>query len=139
MTDVAEAFAAAEEAALRGSAALEVAMGTVRIYAGPVPENAPLPFVIIGEHQVLEDDAADDDCALGAEIFSTIHVHTLPEAPQNTQARRIVRAVKDALNVALALDGHQVDVHAHEGTQFITDPDQSTHAIVRNRYETTPL
>lgn len=139
--DVAEAFAVAEEAALRASAPLAVAMGLTvpDIYAGVVPTNAPLPYVLIGQHQVLDDDDEDDDCPLGAEIHSTVHVWTKPEAPQNLQARRILRAVQKALNRDLVLDGHRVISHAAEDKQFITDPDQSTHGFMTLRFDTEPL
>ena len=137
MSDPAAAFHTAQEAILRGSTALATAMGLAqpRIYTGPVPANAPLPYIVLGDDQTLDDS---DECQDGSEIFSTIHVWSKPNPPQAQQAREIAAVIRSLLNAPLTITGHTVVLFSFEDARFLTDPDSSTHAVITFRYSTTP-
>lgn len=136
MTDIAERFPAAQEAALRGSVALRQAMGlAVAVIFDALPENQPVPYVVIGEDQILDDS---DECQNGSEIYSTVHFWSKPEPPSSAQARSMATALRAALNADLAIVGHETVLHAFEDMQFKTDPGGVTHGIIVFRYLTTP-
>jgi hypothetical protein len=80
MADPAAAFHAAQDAALRASAPLAALFpgGVVKLYS-VVPQNAPLPFIRIGDDQIIED--TDPTCASSSEIFALVHVWTKPDPP----------------------------------------------------------
>jgi hypothetical protein len=135
MSALAEPLHEAVEAALRVSTALEAAMGTMRLYT-VVPANAILPYIVIGDDQLIGDDT---DCADGAEAFVTVNVWTKPNPPQGQTCRTICDLIRDILNAPLDVDGHEVVDWQFEGMNFITDPDQSSHGIARFRYLITEL
>ena len=136
MTDIAERFAEAQEARLRNAPALALAMGLPqpRIYS-IVPTNAPTPYVVIGEDQVLDDS---DECQNGSEIFSTVHVWTRSEPPSTKQARDIASVLRDLLDADLGIAGHETIIHAFEDTRFPRDPGGAAHAVLTLRYVTSP-
>lgn len=132
MSAVAEPLHAAREAALLASTALAAAMGQVEAEVFTVvPTNAPLPYIVIGDDQLLGDDT---ECADGAECFCTTHVFTKPNPPEGQTCRAITDLVRDILNAPLDVDGHEVVVWEVESVQFLTDPGGTTHGIVRHRY-----
>jgi hypothetical protein len=133
MLSPAAAFRTTEEAALRASGALAAAMGgTARLYH-EVPANAPLPYVVLGQHQVLLTDG--DDCADEAEVFATVAFWSRPAAPDGgAQARAIGAAIVAALAVELTVAGWDVDLWEVISEQYSTDPDQSTRGVVELRY-----
>lgn len=135
MTDIAEAFATAQEAALRGSVALRTAMGlaTVRLYE-VVPTDAPLPYVHIGEDQIIDDS---DECQDGSEINATVHLWSKPNPPSTSQARNMVAAVRAALK-NLTITGHDVVLAEFRDALLLTDPSGATHVVVNHRYLTVP-
>lgn len=137
MSDPAAPFHTAQEAALRASNALAVAMGLAwpRIYTGVAPTAAPLPHIVIGDDQVLDDS---DECQDGSEIYSTVHIWTKPNPPQAQQARQIAAVVRGILNAPLTITGHTVILYSFDDARFLTDPDGSTHAVLTFRYSTTP-
>lgn len=136
MTDVAEELTKAQEAALRASAALLAAAPWTqpRVYRS-IPTNAPLPYIKLGEDQVIDDS---DDCQDGSEIISTVHVWSKPETPQAMEGRRIAAALRVELQADLVIPGHDLVLAAFVSKSFTTDPDDSTHAILTFRYLTTP-
>lgn len=136
MTDVAEVLTQAQEAAIRGSSAVIAAATWTepRVYR-VIPTNAALPYIKLGEDQVIDDS---DECQEGSEIFSTVHVWSRPETPQALEARRIAAALRLTLNADLAIAGHDLVLHAFETALFTTDPSGDTHAILTFRYLTTP-
>jgi hypothetical protein len=138
MPSPAAAFKTAEEAALRASAALATAMGgTVRLYV-EVPTNAPMPYVVIGQHEI-ED--LSEDCGEAHSIVSTVQWWAkLTGAVKGADTVRAMgTAIIAALNTdALAITGHTVDLAIMETPErYATDPDQSSRGLVAIRYETT--
>ncbi len=137
MSDLALAFHTAQEAALRGSAALAAAMGPqLRLYS-VVPTNSPLPMVVIGQDQIILEP--DEECADEGEIFATVHLWARPEPPQATTPLEIGAAVVAALLVPLTLDGHEVVEWELVSADYSTDPDHSTHGVLVFRYLTTAI
>jgi hypothetical protein len=135
MPSPAAAFHAAEEAALRGSAALQQAMGAPaepRIYV-EVPAGVSLPYVVRGQHQVLIEN---DDCAAEAEVFATVTLWSRKKGAldQGVQARAMGAAIVDVLNVQLTLDGWDVDEWELQSETYSTDPDQSTKGVLVFHY-----
>lgn len=129
---LAEAFHTAQEAALRASGALAALVGKKILTV--VPQGQTLPFVVIGEDQVLEDV---EGCAGEGEVFSTVHVWSKPNPPQAESARAIGAAVIDALRAELTLTGFDVDLFELTSERYVTDADQSTHGIIDLHYLTT--
>lgn len=132
MPSPAAAFRISEEAALRASAALAAAMGVVRLYT-EVPANAPLPYAVIGQHQVLLE--VIEDCADEAEVFATIAIWSRPTTPDHgAQARAMGAAIIAALNAQLTITGWDVDLWEMQSERYSTDPDQSTRGVIELRY-----
>lgn len=135
MPSPAQAFKIAQEAALRGSAEMQAAMNlpasAVRLYT-EVPANAPLPYCVLGDDQVLVENT---ECAVEAEIYATIGVWSrLNPLDKGVQARAIGAAVIAALNLQLAVHGWDVDEWAVQDERYSTDPDQSTHGVLLFKY-----
>lgn len=125
-------YRAAYDAALRGSAALRASMGgQVRLYV-EVPANAPLPYVVIGQDQVVTEDLG---CVLQAEATTTINLwsRTAP-LDQGAQARAMAAAVIETLGASFPIAGWDVDEVTVESESYVTDPDQSTHGTVILRH-----
>lgn len=141
MNSPAVPFKVAEEAALRGSAGLLAAMGlpVVRIYT-EVPENAPLPYVVLGQHEI--DDLSDDGCGDAHSIVSTVQWWTksVGDVKGSVTARLMGGAIIQALFRELAIEGHATVLwEMEEPEHYGTDPDQSSRGRVAFRYETTAL
>lgn len=135
-------FKAAEEAALRTSAALKAAMGlgasTPRIYF-EVPTNAPLPYVVLGQHEITD---LSGDCGDAHSIVSTVQWWTknVGATKGSDAARQMGAAIVTALKVELAIAGHATVLVGMEAPEsYGTDPDQSSRGRVVFRYETTAL
>lgn len=140
MSSPALPFKVAEEAALRASAALKVAMGlaTVRLYT-EVPKNALLPYGVIGQHEI---DDLSEDCGGAHSIVSTIQWWTkdVGATKGSVAVRQQGAAIIAALFVELAITGHATTmVEMEEPESYGTDPDQSSRGRVVFRYETTAL
>lgn len=132
MASPAGPYKLAQEAALRASTALATAMGgAVRVYT-EVPTGATLPYVVLGNDQILLEN---DDCAAEAEVISTLGLWSR-KAPldKGAQARAIGSAIIDALNLQLTVTGWTVDEWEVQSEQYSTDPDQSTKGTVTLRY-----
>lgn len=133
MPSPASPFKAAQESAIRGSAALTAAMGTAgKGILTEVPTNQPTPYVVLGDNQVLLEN---HDCAAEAEVFATVHVwsRTVP-LDKGAQARAMGAALIAALNKQLTLAGWDVDEWELQDERYVTDPDNSTHAIITFHY-----
>lgn len=138
MSSPALAFKVAEEAALRGSEALRLAQGgeQVRLYV-EVPKNAPLPYVVIGQHEI---DPIFGGCGEAHSIVSTVQWWTkdVGERKGSEAVRLQGDAIIAALHVELAIAGHEtVLVEMEEPESYGTDPDHSSRGRVAFRYETT--
>lgn len=140
MSSPALPFKVSEEAALRASAALKAAMGLteVRLYT-EVPKNAPLPYVVIGQHEI---DDLSDGCGGAHSIVSTVQWWTkeVGVSKGSTAVRQQGAAILAALFEELTIVGHKtVLVEMEEPESYGTDPDQSSRGRVVLRYETTAL
>lgn len=144
MSDPSEAIQNAIEAALRGSAAVKVAMGlaSARVYTliAPVDAtgNALFPHIIIGEDQIIGDDI---ECGEASDVAVTVHVYARAATPAATrlQAKAIAGAVRAALAAKLTLVGHEMIDWTYETTRHLTDPDGLTaHSVVSLEYQTAP-
>ncbi|HEY1878427.1 MAG TPA: DUF3168 domain-containing protein [Caulobacteraceae bacterium] len=134
MADPAAAFHAAQDAALRGSTPLQALFGgVVRLYS-VVPENAPLPFIRIGDDQIIEDST---DCASASDIFAAVHVWTKPDPPGVQLGRVISGVIRDTLTTDLIITGWDTVLALFVDTRHLTDPDGSSHAVMMFHYFTT--
>ena len=137
MADPAAAFAAAQEAALRTSPELVALFpgGVVRVYS-VVPQNAPLPFIKVGDDQVIEDS---DECVSASEIFSAVHVWTKPDPPEARLGRQIAGIVRETLAPDLPISGFDTVEARFIDTRHMTDPDGSSHAVLMFHFFLTTL
>ena len=132
MADPAVAFHTAQEATLRGSAALAAlfAPALARVYS-VVPQNAPLPFIRIGDDQILEDS---DECVSGSEIFALVHVWTRPDPPDVQLGRQMAGVIRAALTADdLEIAGFEMILGEFQDARHLTDPDGSSHAVIAFR------
>lgn len=134
MGSPAEPFRAAEEAALRASAALQAAMGGDRVrYYTEVPANAPLPYVVGGQHEIADDSGG---CGRAHTIVSTLRWF----GTGADLVRKMGDAIIDALFVELAIAGHEtILVEMETPEAYRTEPDGSSSGLVGFRYETSAL
>lgn len=106
---------AAIVAALRGAAAVTALVGT-RVYDAVKPD-APLPYVRLGQPQVLPDRA---DCIDGAEVV--FPVDCFASGPDSVSIKRVAKAVAQTLDgLAPTLTGHRVILFEHEQTQYLEE------------------
>ena len=132
---------AAVYAALPGSAAMAAAIGGAPRVFDRVPQDetgritAAFPYVAIGEDQVTSEA---DACHDASSIFVTVHVWSREVG--KVEAKTIMAAVCQALDVKLTVAGFGVIGHAVEtGPQHLTDVDGLTsHSVVTFRYRLAP-
>lgn len=141
MAKPALAYKVAEEAALRGSAGLIAAMGLpqVRLYV-EVPENAPLPYVVHGQHEVQTEDYGD--CGKAHEVVSTVQwwATTVGAVKGSDVVRAMGAEIVGVLMSEFAIDGYAtVLVEEEDSETYGTDPDGSSRGRVVVRREITPL
>lgn len=140
MSDPSLALQDAVEAALRGSVALADAMeGRVRLYTLSAPTDAPFPYLVIGEDQIVDDET---ECSASSAAFTTVHVWSRVQddvSASRAQAKTIAGIVRAVLNTALPLAGFVVTDWRFETARHLTDPDQRTaHSVVEHRYLIDP-
>jgi hypothetical protein len=141
MSDPALALQNAVEVALRGSATLKTAMGlqTVRLYTMSAPVNAPYPYVIIGEDQVLDDAT---ECADSSEAITTVHAWSRVGADvsaSRAQAKAMAGAIRTILKNLSDVTGFDVVLADFESARHLTDPDSLTaHSVVSHRFLLDP-
>jgi hypothetical protein len=138
VSDPAAAFHTAQDGALRGSNDLGLLWpdGRARIYS-TVPQNAPLPFIRIGDDQVLEDST---DCASGSEVFASVHVWTRPDPPSLLLGREIAGVIRDVLtDEGFTVPGWDMVLALFVDTRHLTDPEGSSHAVLTFHYALTDL
>lgn len=138
MSDPTLALQAVIVAALKGNSAVQALVGTppatVRVYDA-VPENAPRPYISIGQPDVLPDRAS---CLRGAEV--TFPIHGWASGPQSVVIKQLGQAILAALDeVILAPTGHHVVVWQLEQMRYLDDPDPLIkHVFVSFRGLTEP-
>lgn len=138
MADPAAAFHAAQDAALRASPDLADMFqgGIVRLYS-VVPQNAPLPFIRIGDDQVLEDS---DECVSASELYAVVNIWTKPDPPSVQLGRQIAGVIRDILaDPDFLIPGFDTVIARFVDTRHLTDPDGSSHAVLTFHYALTTL
>jgi len=141
MTDPALALQDGIEQAMRTDAAILTAMGLerVRLYTMSAPVEAPYPFIVIGEDQIVDDST---DCSDSTEAFATVHVWARLEddvAGTRRQAKQIASAVRGALQSMTVISGFDLVLSEFENTRHLTDPDGLTaHAVISYRFLLDP-
>jgi hypothetical protein len=142
MSDPSVALQNAVETALRGSATLKSAMGlaVVRLYTMAAPVNAPFPYVLIGEDQVMDDST---ECAESSEVITTVHVRSRVAddvAASRIQAKSIAGVVRSTIKGLSAVTGFDVVLADFETTRHLIDPDGLTaHSVVSHRFLLDPV
>jgi len=137
VVDPAAAFHAAQDAALRGSLALAALFpgGVVRVFT-VVPQNAPLPFIRIGDDQIAEES---DDCVSASGVYAMVHIWTKPDPPGVQLGRQMAGLVRGLLAPDLLVAGFDVVLATYVDTRHLTDPDGSSHAVLNFHYSLTAL
>lgn len=142
MSDPALALQDGIETALRASAALKSAMGlaVVRLYTLSAPVGAPLPHIVIGDDQIIDDAT---ECLDSSEVFTTIHVFARVDADvaaSRRQAKSIAGVIRAVLQSTLTVTGFSLVQQDFETTRHTTDPDGLTsHSVVTHRFLIDPV
>lgn len=141
MSDPALPLQEAIENALRGSADLKDAMGltAVRLYTMTAPNEAPFPYLIIGEDQVLDDST---ECVESSEVITTVHVFSRVKegvATSRQEAKRIAGLVRSILKGLPSVEGFDIVLADFESARHLTDEDGLTaHAVISHRFLLDP-
>lgn len=145
MSDPSEAFLDGLEDVLRGSAALAAAMGleqpriyTERPAAAPGAATARMPYVQIGDDQIVGDES---ECSDPSDIFCTIHVYadTQGDVKGSRRARRIAGVLRALLKGGFPIEGHETVLPQFRDHRPLTDPSGATHVVMNFTYRTTPV
>lgn len=109
----------------------------VKVYDA-VPENAPMPFIHVGDDHILGDDQFGQwfDCTVNIHIFARDK-----NSPGKVRLKQITDAVYAALNVQLAVAGFDCSTsRPFSDVTFITESDEVTeHAIMTFEYLLQPI
>lgn len=140
MSDPALALQNAVEATLRGSQALADAMELeqVRLYTLAAPVDSPIPYLVIGDDQIIDDET---ECADSSEAFTSVHVFTRKNDVEasRSQAKAVAGIIRGLLNQKLPLDGFDVSEWRFQTARHLTDPDRRTaHSVVEHRFLIDP-
>lgn len=96
-----------------------------------VPDKTPLPFVYIGQDQIIgRDDAADfSECFVTVDAYAA----TLPEL------KLMVGTIRQALHKQIELDGFTCCEWHFDSIRYIASVDESTeHAVIELSYLVLP-
>lgn len=109
-----------------------------RIYPGPPPTGAPMPYILIPNISVLPDIA---ECIDGAETDVQIDIWSRMDPPAFDEAQRIGAAAQAAALSITGLPNHRIMGVWPISTDYLQDPSdaQAVHGVVRVRYSTEPL
>lgn len=101
-----------------------------------VPENAPFPYVVIGDDV---SAAFDDDCGSGADSMVTIHVWST--YPGRAEAKQILDLIYRTLHRSNLVIAGNVTITIDADYQMtLLDPDGVTrHGIIRFRVLTREI
>lgn len=114
--------------ALKDSAGL-TSLVNKRVF-DPAPKNAQLPYITLGDMQVLPDKA---ECIDGTEVFPQIDAWASVNDP--AQIKQIGKAIVAALDdQALTVTGYNLVIFELQNLQYLRDPDgQTRHAVLTFR------
>jgi hypothetical protein len=109
-------------------AALAGADPAKRVY-DRVPAKYVLPYITIGEIQVLDDT----HCEAAWEAFVTTHAWS--DKVGKGEVQRIGGAIGEALNAALVIPGFVCTEFQFRERRYFTEPDGlTTHGVIVHRY-----
>lgn len=130
MIDPALPLQASIKAALNASAALDDSVvGGVQVY-DRVPAGTVPPYVHIRAMQVIDDG---NSCSDGAEVIVDIDVWS--EAVGQVEAKKIGKAVVDALDTELQVNGYRTVVGLAQSANYTTESDGlTTRGALQFRY-----
>jgi hypothetical protein len=101
-------------------------LGTDHVYDS-VPQGTPLPWVIIGNDQILsayEEGGAFHECFVTVDVFGT-----------KPDFKILAAKVRIALDFPLVIEGFLTAEAFYEGVRYLTDGDGKTgHAVLTFRY-----
>lgn len=141
MNDPSVALQDAWEAALRADEDLKAAMGLsiVRVYPMSAPNNAPYPYIIIGEDQIIDDST---ECADSSEVITTVTPWSRVDADVNAtrrQAKTMAGHIR-RIGKALAVTGFDVVSAEFENINHRTGTDGLTaFSPVNHRFLLDPV
>jgi hypothetical protein len=131
MNDPSLPLQAAMYSALAGST---VVMALATDVYDRVPPDAAFPYVSFGPVQVLQDF---DQCHDGAEVYAQVDCWS--RGVGMVEVKRLAAAVATALDAALTVTGHEIEIHEVQTIRYFSDPDGLTsHAVVEMHYFTQP-
>ena len=107
----------------------------VKVYDA-VPDNAPFPFIHIGDDHIIGDARFGDwfDCTVNVHVFVRD-----PNKPGKVRIKEINAAIYAALNVQLVVAGFEcMTASPYVDTTFVTQPDKTEHAILEFEYLLQP-
>lgn len=127
-------------AILKADSALVTLLGNKpNVFDGP-PESATYPYVALGDHLSIPDNAQGQ---YGREVTETVHIWTKGRSNKDGQAiANRVSALLDhrVAELSAALTGHRCVSIRQEFDQALRDPDpQIRHHVVRFRVQTQQL
>lgn len=121
--------------ALTGSTALVAALGTAPGVFDRPPQEAKLPWILIGQDDIRDDSADDLD---GAEVTVTVHIYADGNLSKVKGIARQVLALL-ATTLDLSADAQRCVTALVESVRHLDDPDGETwHSIVTVTYRTEP-
>lgn len=124
-------------AALSADADVKTLLGdTPRLYQEAPEDDSVVPYVTVGESQVLPDEA---DCIDGSIVLHDFHVWS--ETPDFRECKAIAATIWNVLKAAaITMASHRLVDLQRESLRTVRDPDGVTkHAILTIRAMTEPL
>lgn len=100
-----------------------------------VPENAPFPYVVIGE-----PTETDFDVKLQETVETTLTIHTWSKTPGKLESYKLLEAVSNALRAFLIVEGYTLEDVKKQRTAVFDDIDGVLrHGVLTLEYTLTKL
>lgn len=114
--------------------ALTPVVPDARVY-DRVPIGASLPYVTIGDEQVVDDG---NTCDNGWEVFSDVHIWSRANGGFQ-EAKLLVATIVPAIVGITSIDGHHLISVEVENTRIFRDPDGLTsHGVISVKFIINP-
>lgn len=100
-----------------------------------VPNDAPLPYIVIGE-----PNESDFDIKLKETIETSLTIHTWSDKAGKTESYKLLQAVSDALSAFLVVAGYEVEYVKKVRTNVFNDIDGVLrHGVLTLEYTLTKI
>ncbi len=100
-----------------------------------VPNDAPLPYIVIGE-----PNESDFDIKLKETIETSLTIHTWSDKAGKTESYKLLQAVSDALSAFLVVAGYEVEYVKKVRTNVFDDIDGVLrHGVLTLEYTLTKI